>query len=212
MNSFSVVIDKSFYLCGKSTTSVELEKEVIEQFRSGSEAAFEQVFHAYYKALAAYARTILKDSDDAEDMVQQVFITVWEKRRAMEIHTSLRALLYRSVHNACLNRIRQQQVRSGYAREAILLHREDGASEDHMQQKELQQKIELAMEQLPEQCARIFKMSRFEQLKYQEIADRLGLSVKTVENQMGKALKVMREQLKDYLPLLVMILSQYYRD
>ncbi len=191
---------------------MELEKDVIEQFRSGSEAAFGQVFHTYYKALAAYARTILKDNDDAEDMVQQVFITVWEKRSAMEIHTSLRSLLYRAVHNACLNRIKQQQVRSGYAKEVIQLHREDSTTEDRMQQKELQQKIELAMEQLPGQCARIFKMSRFEQLKYQEIADQLGLSVKTVEHQMGKALKVMREQLKDYLPLLVIILSQYYRD
>ncbi len=191
---------------------MEQEKEVIEQFRSGNEAAFEQVFHAYYKALVGYARTILKDSDDAEDMVQQVFITVWEKRSAMEIHTSLRSLLYRAVHNACLNRIKQQQVRSGYAKEVIQLHRESGATEDRMQQKELQKKIEQAMEHLPEQCSKIFKMSRFEQLKYQEIADQLGLSIKTVENQMGKALKVMREQLKDYLPLLVMILSQYYRD
>lgn len=191
---------------------MEPDKEVIEQFRSGNEAAFEQVFHAYYRALAAYAGTILKNSDDAEDMVQQVFISIWEKRAGMEIHTSLRALLYRAVHNACLNRIKQQQVRSDYAREAVQLHRETLATEDRLQQKELQRKIEDALNQLPEQCARIFKMSRFEQLKYQEIAERLELSVKTVENQMGKALKLMREQLKDYLPLLILILSHYYRD
>lgn len=191
---------------------MEQDKEVIEQFRSGNTEAFESIFHAYYKALVAYARTLLKDADDAEDIVQQVFIAAWEKRSVTEIHTSLRALLYKSVHNACLNRLKQQQVRSGYAKEVIQLHREQDTTEDRLQQKELQKKIDDALEQLPEQCAKIFKMSRFEQLKYQEIADRLSLSVKTIENQMGKALKIMREQLKDYLPLLVMILSQYYRD
>lgn len=191
---------------------MEQDKEVIEQFRSGNVEAFESVFHAYYKPLVNYAKTILRDTDDAEDIVQQVFIAVWEKRATTEIHTSLRALLYKSVHNACLNRLKQQQVRSGYAKEVIQLHREQGVTEDRVQQKELQQKIEDALDQLPEQCAKIFKMSRFEQLKYQEIADKLGLSVKTVENQMGKALKIMREQLKDYLPFLVMILSNYYRD
>ncbi|MNE62777.1 RNA polymerase sigma factor [compost metagenome] len=73
---------------------------------------------------------------------------------------------------------------------------------------ELNERIQLAVENMPEQCGRIFKMSRFEQLRYQEIADQLGLSVKTVENQMGKALKIVREELKDYLPLLILFFSQ----
>ncbi|MES2133177.1 MAG: RNA polymerase sigma-70 factor [Bacteroidota bacterium] len=191
---------------------MEQDKEVIHQFRSGNEDAFEQIFRAYYKALVHYAKTILKDMDDSEDIVQQVFVSVWEKRLKIEIHTSLRALLYKSVHNACLNKIKQQQVRSGYAKEVIQLHNEQGTTQDSMQQKELQHKIEAAMDMMPEQCAKIFKMSRFEQMKYQEIADTLNLSVKTIENQMGKALKIMREQLKEYLPLLIMILSQYYSE
>lgn len=191
---------------------MEQDKEVIHQFRSGNEDAFEQIFHAYYKALVHYAKTILKDMDDSEDIVQQVFVSVWEKRLKIEIHTSLRALLYKSVHNACLNKIKQQQVRSGYAKEVIQLHNEQGITQDSIQQKELQHKIEAAMDMMPEQCAKIFKMSRFEQMKYQEIAEALNLSVKTIENQMGKALKIMREQLKEYLPLLIMILSQYYSE
>ena len=191
---------------------MEQDKEVIHQFRSGNEDAFEQIFHAYYKALVHYAKTILKDMDDSEDIVQQVFVSVWEKRLKIEIHPSLRALLYKSVHNACLNKIKQQQVRSGYAKEVIQLHNEQGITQDSIQQKELQHKIEAAMDMMPEQCAKIFKMSRFEQMKYQEIAEALNLSVKTIENQMGKALKIMREQLKEYLPLLIMILSQYYSE
>lgn len=191
---------------------METEESLIEKVRSGNDAAFGQVFFTYYQPLSAYARTILKDSDEAEDMVQQVFINIWEKRQALVVHSSLKSLLYRSVHNACLNRIKQRQVRSAHALETIQLHRHNLATADHLQHKELQQTIEAAFGQLPEQCARIFRMSRFEQLKYHEIADRLGLSVKTVENQMGKALKLMREHLKDYLPGLIIILSLYYRD
>ncbi len=180
----------------------------IEKFKSGDTEAFGVIFHDHYRPLSIYAHTILKDMDDAEDTVQQVFISLWEKRTTLTIHTSLKALLYKSVHNSCLNRIKQQKVRSGYARE-VQLHSSVGEIRDGLQQKELQQKIEEALTCLPEQCAKIFKMNRFEQLKYQEIADQLSLSIKTVENQMGKALKIMREQLKEYLPIILIILSLY---
>lgn len=183
----------------------------IHDFRSGNAETFEKVFHTHYKALVVYAKTILKDMDEAEDIVQQVFITIWEKRATLEIHTSLRALLYKSVHNACLNKIKQQAVRSKYATDVQhQLHKV--ATDEAIQQKELQKSIEDALNALPEQCGRIFKMSRFDQLKYQEIADELGLSVKTVENQMGKALKIMKEQLKDYLPIVLLIICRSYFD
>jgi len=187
---------------------LEPDSVFIEKFKSGDTEAFGVMFHAHYKPLSIYAYTILKDMDDAEDTVQQVFIGMWEKRTTLTIHTSLKALLYKSVYNTCLNRIKQQKVRSEYAKE-IQLHSTLGTVQEDIQQKELQKKIDEALEALPEQCAKIFKMSRFEHLKYQEIADQLGLSIKTVENQMGKALKIMREQLKDYLPFILIILSLY---
>lgn len=183
----------------------------IQDFKAGNAETFEKVFHAYYKALVVYAKTILKDMNEAEDIVQQVFITIWEKRASLEIHTSLRALLYKSVHNACLNKIKQQTVRSKYALD-VQHQLQKVATDEGMQQKELQRSIENALNALPEQCGRIFRMSRFDQLKYQEIADELGLSVKTVENQMGKALKIMKEHLKDYLPIALIIISQHYFD
>ncbi len=160
------------------------------------------IFNQYYQPLVQYGNTFMKDLDEAEDVVQQVFVSVWEKRESTEIHTSLRALLYRAVHNACLNRIKQQKVRRDYAQSEVQNHH-DHAVSDPLQEKELQQKIEEAVSLLPEQCAKIFRMSRFEQLKYQEIADKLGLSIKTIENQMGKALKLMRENLREYLPVLI---------
>jgi RNA polymerase sigma-70 factor (ECF subfamily) len=161
------------------------------------------MFKAYYGALVGYGKTIIKDADEAEDIVQQVFISVWEKRSALEIHTSFRAMLYKAVYNSCLNRIKHDGIKRSYVRE-IKLTSSSSFSREDIQYKELQKKINDAIDQLPEQCAKIFKMSRFEYLKYQEIADKLGLSIKTVENQMGKALKLLRENMKEYLMLLIM--------
>ena len=163
------------------------------------------VFRDYYKPLVRYGTTFLKDSDEAEDVVQQVFVSLWEKRSQQDIHTSVRALLYKAVHNACLNRIKHQKVRRVYA-EDWKATQEQSAVTDTVQAKELDEKIHAAIGSMPEQCAKIFKMSRFEQLRYQEIADQLGLSIKTIENQMGKALRIIREELKDYLPLLLLFL------
>jgi RNA polymerase sigma-70 factor (family 1) len=178
-------------------------KELIAQFVAGDLNTFEMIFRDYYKPLVQYGNTLLKDPDETEDIVQQVFVSVWEKRSQLDIHTSLRAMLYKAVHNACLNRIKHYKVRAAHAEELKATHTYEDAS-DHLQASELNEKILRAVDTLPEQCARIFKMSRFEQLKYQEIADELGLSVKTVENQMGKALKIIRAALQDYLPLLIL--------
>lgn len=166
--------------------------------------SFEVFFNTHYHALVHYANTILNDIDDAEDKVQHVFINLWEKRMTLELHTSPRAFLYRSVHNACLNALKSKKVRMDYS-----LQMQNSQSFTPpavgLEEKDLQNKINAAIQSLPAQCGIIFKKSRFEHLKYQEIADELGLSVKTVENQMGKALKLLREQLKDYLPFYVFI-------
>jgi RNA polymerase sigma-70 factor, ECF subfamily len=174
---------------------------------TGDLKTFEMVFRDYYKPLVRYGSTFLKDSDEAEDVVQQVFVSLWEKQTQLDIHTSIRAVLYKAVQNACLNKIKYLKVRTSYAEELKATAIQEDAS-DPVQANELNERIHLAVENMPEQCGRIFKMSRYEQLRYQEIADQLGLSVKTVENQMGKALKIVREELKDYLPLLILFFIQ----
>lgn len=183
------------------------EKQVITQVVTGDLSTFEMVFRDYYKPLVRYGNTFLKDSDETEDVVQQVFVTLWEKQTQLDIHTSIRAVLYKSVQNACLNKLKHLKVRNVYAEDwkASTVHED---TSEPVLVNELNERIQLAVENMPEQCGRIFKMSRFEQLRYQEIADQLGLSVKTVENQMGKALKIVREELKDYLPLLILFFSQ----
>jgi len=183
------------------------DKQVITKVVTGDLNTFEMVFRDYYKPLVRYGNTFLKDSDETEDIVQQVFVTLWEKRGQLEIHTSLRAVLYKSVQNACLNKLKHLKTRHVYAEEqkTTIDHLD---TSDPVLANELQERIQQAMKNMPKQCGRIFKLSRFEQLRYQEIADQLGLSVKTVENQMGKALKIVREELKDYLPLLILFFSQ----
>jgi RNA polymerase sigma-70 factor, ECF subfamily len=174
-----------------------------ELFKLDDIKAFEMLFNQYYKPLVNYSFTLLKDTGEAEDIVQQVYINVWQKRDELDIHTSPRAFLYKSVYNASLNRIKQNNVRNAYAADAkVTAPIADEA--DTVVAKELKQKIDFAIEQLPEQCGKIFKMSRYGNLKYQEIANELGISVKTVENQMGKALKTLRVTLKEYMPLLIL--------
>jgi RNA polymerase sigma-70 factor (ECF subfamily) len=185
---------------------VEMEMEVVHNVKSKVQS-YEQLFHAYYNPLVQYAITLLKDADDAEDIVQQVFVSFWEKYDSFEIHTSERAMLYKAVHNASLNKIKFRKVRTTFAQE-LTTEIENHTAVEELEAKELQHKINQTIDNLPEQCGKIFKMSRFEQLKYQEIADQLGLSVKTIENQMGKALKLVRESLKAFLTIVILFLIE----
>lgn len=163
------------------------------------EAIFEKVFKEYYKRLHAYAITILKDDDTGEEMVQQVFMKLWETDGIAQITGSIAGYLYRSVHNACLNYLKHQKVKMAHS-QFVATQEQHVSATDRLTVKELQSRIDTALNDLPEQCRIIFQMSRFEQLKYAEIADRLQLSPKTVENQIGKALRIMRDKLADYLP------------
>lgn len=155
---------------------------------------FEEVFKTHFKNLHAYAFTLLNDAANAEEMVQNVFCRLWEKRETINIQTSATAYLYKAVYLECLNFLKHQKVKAAY--ETFSQSRpasELAPASSKLQLGELEWHINKALEALPEQCRIIFQMSRNEELKYQEIADQLGLSIKPIENQMGKALRIMRE-------------------
>lgn len=180
------------------------EQEIIGAIREGNERIFEETFRKYYQSLCNYANSILKEMDEAEEVVQNLFLSIWEKRSDLEINISLKSYLYRAVHNHCLNRIKHLKVREEYQQYAVNFY--DASYESVSQtvmKNELETKIEEAIRKLPEQCRLIFRMSRFEDLKYHEIAEQLELSPKTVENQIGKALKILRVELAEYLPLII---------
>jgi len=180
------------------------EQEIISAIREGNEGIFEETFRKYYQSLCTYANSMLKEIEEAEEIVQNLFLGIWEKREELEISISLKSYLYRAVHNHCLNRIKYLKVREEHQQYAINFY--DASYESVSQtvmKNELEQKIEEAIKKLPEQCQLIFRMSRFEELKYHEIAEKLELSPKTVENQIGKALKILRVELAEYLPLII---------
>lgn len=166
---------------------------------------FEAHFHKYFETLHRYAFTLLKDSEEARDVTQQVFIKFWEKKEDLEVLESAKSYLYRSVYHQCLNKIRDQKVRLRYAA-GVRQGKEEGVFADETIAKETQHRIDRAIESLPTQCGVIFKKSRFEEKKYSEIAAELDLSVKTVEAQMSKALKLLREKLLIILSLINLII------
>ncbi len=182
------------------------ETSLLEAIREGNETAFEMIFKEYYQALCRYAHSFLQDREEAEEVVQASFLGIWEKRTSLFITTSLKAYLYQSIRNRCLNVIKHGKVKQAHAQQEVYMRVNHAEStSDTVLSNELEKKIYAAMQVLPEQCRLVFKLSRFEELKYQEIADQLNISVKTVENQIGKALKLMREELRDYLPIILLL-------
>jgi RNA polymerase sigma-70 factor, ECF subfamily len=178
------------------------------------EDQFEQVFKSHFKSLHAYACTIIRDPMSAEEIVQTIFVKLWEKKEEIEIKENVSVYLYRAVHNESLNYLKHLKVRSAYQSYAMRRHshHQHEKASDKIAAGELEQKLGKALQELPEQCRTIFQLSRFDELKYREIADRLGLSVKTVENQMGKALRILRLKLVDFLPFILMLLITLYKD
>jgi RNA polymerase sigma-70 factor (family 1) len=167
---------------------------------AGDRAAFEALFRAHYRPLCAFAVGYLKDADKAEDLVQDLFFRLWLDRAKVQVTTSVKAYLYASVRNRCLN-----AVKAGAKVRALNEDVDDRMQDVERSEDEHTERIarvQAAIESLPEERKKVFKLSRYEGLKYHEIAVRLGISVKTVENQMGSALKTLRNELKDLVPLL----------
>jgi RNA polymerase sigma-70 factor, ECF subfamily len=182
------------------------EQQQLSQIRAGNEKAFESLFRAHYAVLCAFSRKFVTDADAAEEVVQELFLALWEKRAELMPTMSLRSYLFAAVRNACLNYIKHMQVRQRHASHTLALapaYADDPA--DALQAAELQARITLAIDALPDRCGEIFRLSRFEGLKYQEIADLLQLSPRTIEVQIGKALKLLRGQLGDYLSLIFLL-------
>lgn len=181
---------------------------LIRMLSAGDEQVFEQVFKAHFKSLHAYAFTMLNSEAVAEEMVQQVFYRLWERREQVDVHTSLKAYLYRAVHNESMNYLKHHAIKGKhqiYVMQQQQNNHEQSAGEK-LAGKELEQHIRQALNDLPEQCRTIFQLSRFSDLKYREIAEQLGISIKTVEGQMGKALKLLRLRLADFLVLILSLL------
>ena len=160
---------------------------------------FEKLFKLFYKPLCHFAFKFLKDMDLAEEIVQDFFYNYWKNRQTMSIQISIKSYMYRSIRNNSLKYLEHLQVVKKYEQN----FKETNSSEasfdtNELEVSELNEVIESTLNELPERCSQIFKMSRFEGLKYNEIAEKLSISIKTVEANMGKALQLFRKNLKHY--------------
>jgi RNA polymerase sigma-70 factor (family 1) len=174
------------------------DTDIIGRIRQGDVKQFESLFRSSYVSLVRYAKTLLRDHDTAEEIVQDLFCRIWKDREKINIESSLNGYLFRAVHNRCLHHIEHSRIVEKHAEEMSFRGQESPENpSDILHYKELQAKIASILEKLPERCGKIFYMNRFEGLKYNEIAEKLSVSVKTVEANMGKALKEFRKELTE---------------
>jgi RNA polymerase sigma-70 factor (ECF subfamily) len=187
------------------------EQQIIQQLSRGDQLIFEGVYKTHYKELVLFALRFVEEQEDAEEIVQNLFYDLWTKRENINITSSLRAYLFSSTRNLCLNFIKHKKVEFKYKEHNAYLLKEDSASEnDTITEQELADKIDAAVEKLPSERQKVFKMSRYDGLKYKDIAEKLNISIKTVENQMGKALKFLRDELIEFLPFILIFFGDFF--
>ena len=168
---------------------------------------FESIFKEYFTILTYYAIKFVKDDDMAKEIVQNVFLNLWEKREELHSSIPLKSYLFRSVYNRSMNYLRDKaKFHSDDISNIDYLNRLEKEGSDNYELHELEARITAEVNQLPHSCGRIFRMSRYEGKKYNEIALELGVSLKTVEAQMTKALKILRNRLSEYLNLIILLI------
>ena len=181
------------------------EQIILKGLQQGSEQAYKDLFTAYFSDLVLYANHFIKNQAAAEDIVQDFFITLWLEKKFFNIESSLEGYLYRSLHNTCLNHLYNEQ-----RKQEKLLHMPIEKDSSPTLTTELEDKereynqLYQALNKLPEKCKQVFTLCCLQNMKYQEAADYLGISINTVRTQMGRAYKILRNSLdsKSFLNLL----------
>ncbi len=188
------------------------EKEWLQSMKAGQESALQKIFKHYYKYLVVTGYNITGDNEKAKDLVQDVFFELWKKREQIEIQSSLKAYLRRAVVNRSLNYIKTQK-RFDFGDENFDAQTPDKtfSAQKNLEAQDLKAAINDAIDSLPAKCKAIFILSRFEKLSHKEIATKLDISTKTIENQITKALKIVRVAVNKYNVLsLFLLLIAYF--
>ena len=183
------------------------DKFWIEHIRNGDEYAFEMFFKKYYLPLTRFAWRYVNSKAVAEELVQELFTILWEKKETWHTGGLVRSYLYKSVRNLSLNHLKHQGVKQEFDHE-WMEQKENPQIEfrDEYREQQIREAIAKAIEELPERSKMTYKLHRYDGLTYPEIADVMGVSVKTVESQMTRTLKILRERLAWLLPFLVIAL------
>ncbi|MES2780871.1 MAG: RNA polymerase sigma-70 factor [Bacteroidota bacterium] len=194
-----------------ATQALHTDNQLFDRMRTGDKGALEILFKSHYASLCRFAKSILKDAEQAEDMVQEVFMKCWDKREQIQLTGSFKSYLFTAVRNHCFNTLKLNERKYWM---------EDGMEDDerlavndvvdHLSAKSLNENINKAIDLLPDKCRLTFQLSRFENMSYKEIAETMNVSVKTVENQMSKALSVLRTSLSPYLKDITMAFLLFF--
>ena len=187
--------------------STESSENFASLLQSGDESAFQAIFHEFYVPVCKAVHRFIRDKGIVEDLAQDIFVRLWERREQINITTSLGAYLHRMAVNEALTYIRRQKKFQINDIEDVDFKANEHSTDEVMAGNELKDNISVAISQLPPRCQVIFKMSRYEDMTYKQIGEKLGISVKTVENQMGKALKILRGLLQNYLHWMVLFFN-----
>jgi len=171
---------------------------ILHKLKTGDEDSFNFIFRNYYRGMVVFAMEYIPDKDKAEEIVQGVFVKLWEERETIQIKVSLKSYIFKAVQNRCLDAIKHNNIKKR-AEGEIIASASSSENENGFFSYDLYEKAESSINNLPETVKKIFKMSRYENKKYGEIAESLNISIKTVEANIGKALRILRKELKDWL-------------
>jgi RNA polymerase sigma-70 factor (ECF subfamily) len=178
------------------------DKELINRVKKDDKLAFAVLFTRYYADLVNFSVLMIRDMDAAEEIVQDLFLKLWENRNEFDDIQSLRSYLLKSVQNRSIDWLRHKRLKNQYA--ALLLEHPvllQNDTENYLLYSELESELQTALSRIPEECAQVFIKSRFEAMKHEQIARLLGISVRTVENRISKTVQLLRKQLKDFIAL-----------
>ncbi|MEZ5056350.1 MAG: RNA polymerase sigma-70 factor [Saprospiraceae bacterium] len=186
------------------------EGEILRLFESEPQKAMSVIFEKHYDRLCLVAIRVVKDGTAAEDIVQEVFCELWKKRNELNITSSLFGYLKRSVFNKSLNYIKKKNIFSEEEPEEYQTISNEALSDEVLAATELEKAMNLAIDNLPEKARIPFCLNRYEEMTYPEIAEKLGVSVKTVEYQMSKALQILRKAAEPFLSLALLLSNFFY--
>lgn len=176
------------------------DRTLLQRIQAGDEGAYDSAFRAWYPIMVRVATALLHDNDAAEEVAQDVMVELWRRRHALDADVSLSGYLLRSVRNRSLNHLRHLRVRAQTESDIQALYESPVASDQPIIAKELAVAARQALAELPTRCREVFELSRVHGLRYTQIAEALDISQKTVEAQMGKALRILRARLAPWLP------------
>jgi RNA polymerase sigma-70 factor (family 1) len=184
------------------------DDQLVVLLKQDNEQAFSEIYSRYWPQMYASAYKRLRSRETTEELVQDLFTSLWSNRASLIIHTSLAAYLSRAIKYIVINHIQKELVRKNYTdQQKMLSVRHHNATDEEIMLNDLQICVDKQISSLPSKCRTVFELSRYENHSMKEIAGKLAISEKTVENHIGRALKILKVSLKDFVTLLLPVIS-----